>query len=98
MNGEATLTRELVIDALRDVIDPEIGLDIVTLGLVYEVAVDEGQVEVKFTLTTPGCPMEHAIEAGIRRAVGRLPGVEWIEPELVWEPRWHPGLAEEGAL
>ena len=87
-------TRERVLDALRDVIDPEI----VTLGLVYAVTFHEGQADVTFTLTTRGCPMERAIRGGIVEAVGRVDGVEQVNPNLVWEPRWHPGLVEEGAL
>lgn len=83
--------------ALRTVIDPEVGLDIVTMGLVYELDLEGDRTRVTYTLTTPGCPMEGVISSGIRNAMDAVPGVEDLELDLVWEPRWHPGMIEEGA-
>lgn len=83
--------------ALRSVVDPEIGLDVVTLGLIYAIGVDEDRVVVRHTLTTRGCPMERVIRHGIVAAASRVPGVGRVETELVWEPEWHPGMIEDDA-
>jgi metal-sulfur cluster biosynthetic enzyme len=93
--ASAEIDGDLVWEALSTVIDPEIGLDIVTIGLVYEVELIENAVRVSFTLTTPGCPMERIITDGILNAVAAVPSVEHVLPNLVWEPRWHPGMMKE---
>lgn len=97
-DGSANGLMDRVLGALQTVIDPEIGLDIVTLGLVYNVEIEGDVVDVTFTLTTRGCPMEHAIRGGILRAVGSVEGVRLVQPILVWEPRWDPSRIAEGAL
>jgi len=79
-------------DALRTVIDPEVGLDIVTMGLVYDVALDGGTVRVTHSLTSPRCPMERVITDGIREAVGFADGVQAVDTWLVWDPEWHAGM------
>lgn len=93
---ETPIDGDLVWEALATVIDPEIGLDIVTVGLIYSVELAESAVRVTFSLTTPGCPMEEIITRGIVQAVSAVPGVEHVLPVLVWEPRWHPGMMAEG--
>jgi metal-sulfur cluster biosynthetic enzyme len=84
-------TRETIRKALRAVKDPELGLNIIDLGLVYDVEVNEaGQVHVRMTLTSPGCPAGGEILQGVRDVAGEVEGVTDVEVELVWEPYWTP--------
>ena len=79
------------------VIDPEVGLDIVTMGLVYDVTVSGDTAHVTHSLTSRGCPLEAVITQGIREAVGFVNGIEGVETHLVWEPAWHPGMISRAA-
>src|ERR1700689_4534130 len=90
-------TVDAVTDALRDVIDPELGLDFVELGLIYEVEVDEGTVRVTYTLTSPGCPIGPQVSEQIEEFVGDLDGVQEVQPTMTFTPPWSPELMSEDA-
>lgn len=82
---------EIARKALRAVKDPELGLNIIDIGLVYDVAVtDEGAAQVKMTLTSPGCPAGAEIMEDVRQTLADLDGVTAVDVELVWEPYWTP--------
>ncbi len=83
--------------ALAGVVDPELGIDIVELGLVYGVEVGERVVSVTMTLTTAGCPLHDVIVDGVERALTR-PGGPRVEVEVVWDPPWDPGRIGAGGL
>ena len=86
-----------VMDALSNVIDPELGLDFVELGLIYGVEVSDGDVHVTFTLTTPGCPIGPQVTEQIDEFVGELDGVKSITSEMVFVPPWSPEKMSEDA-
>jgi metal-sulfur cluster biosynthetic enzyme len=90
-------TNEEVMDALRDVIDPELGLDFVELGLIYNVAIDDGTVSVTYTLTTPGCPIGPQVSEQIEEFVSDLDDVNAVESTLTFEPAWSPELMSDDA-
>jgi metal-sulfur cluster biosynthetic enzyme len=90
-------TREEVVEALRQVEDPELGMDIVDLGLMYDVEVDDGKVKVIHTLTSMGCPVGPMIQEQIAEVTRALPGVEDVEVELTWDPPWTPEKMSEDA-
>lgn len=90
-------TVDEVKEALRDVIDPELGLDFVELGLIYDVEVDGGTVRVTYSLTTPGCPIGPQVSEQMEEFVGDLDGVDAVEPVLTFTPPWSPELMSEDA-
>ena len=84
-------------DALTNVIDPELGLDFVELGLIYEVEVEDGEVFVTFTLTSPGCPIGPQVTEQIEEFVGELDDVSRVYPKMVFTPPWTPEMMSEDA-
>lgn len=93
-----TSVEEQVREALKGVIDPEMGINIVDLGLVYEVRVSpEGKAEIVMTLTSPGCPLGPEIQAQVQRALGTVYGVDEVVVALVWSPPWKPEMMSEDA-
>jgi metal-sulfur cluster biosynthetic enzyme len=85
-----TVTSEQVWCALGEVFDPENGMSIVELGLVYSIDIHDEAVHVTMTLTTPGCPLHASITDWARQAIKRVPGVETVDIQLTFEPPWSP--------
>ncbi len=90
-------TEEAVTEALTNVIDPELGLDFVELGLIYDVEIDGGDVAVTFTLTSPGCPIGPQVSEQIEEFVGEVDGVESVRSNMVFSPPWTPERMSEDA-
>lgn len=87
-----------IVDALRDVYDPEIPVSVFELGLIYDLTIDSsGAVRIVMTLTTPSCPVAEQIPSWIRRALLAIDGVTAVDIELVWDPVWQPDFMSEEA-
>jgi metal-sulfur cluster biosynthetic enzyme len=94
----AVATEDMVREALREnVIDPEIGINVVDLGLVYGIDVDDGAVMITMTLTTPMCPLGPYIDSEVHNALGDVPGIREANVNLVWDPPWSPEKMSEDA-
>lgn len=93
------ITKEAVTKELREVIDPELHLNVVDLGLIYAITIDQesGLVEITMTLTTPGCPLSYVFEEWIPVAAKKVAGVKEVKINLVWEPPWDPEKISEDA-
>lgn len=93
----ATATEEAVVDMLKNVYDPEIGINVVDLGLVYGVDIDNQVVNVKMTLTTPGCPLHDTLSRTAEMAIETLEGVSEAHVDMIWDPPWTPErITDEG--
>jgi metal-sulfur cluster biosynthetic enzyme len=96
-NGAADGLEGQVMEALRQVDDPELGINIVDLGLVYEVAIDGETVHIEYTLTTMGCPIGPMIEAQIKQLIEPIEGINEVDAEMVLTPPWTPEKMSEEA-
>lgn len=87
-----------IVDALKSVFDPEIPVNIYELGLIYDLEIQpEGQVQIKMTLTSPGCPVAGSLPGEVKAKVEQVPGVAAADVELVWDPAWNPSMMTEAA-
>lgn len=87
-----------IVEALKTIFDPEIPVNIYELGLIYDIDIqDEGVVQVKMTLTAPGCPVAGTLPVEVKEKVAGVPGVKAADVELVWDPTWNPSMMSEAA-
>jgi metal-sulfur cluster biosynthetic enzyme len=93
----SNVTVDDVQEALTNVIDPELGLDFVELGLIYDVEVEGGDVFISFTLTSPGCPIGPQVAEQMEEFVGELDGVSAVHPQMTFTPAWTPEMMSEEA-
>ncbi|MBX5452356.1 MAG: metal-sulfur cluster assembly factor [Acidobacteriia bacterium] len=93
MREDAPLPTEASVrEALHDVIDPELGFNIVDLGLVYDVNIDGRVVDVRMTMTTPGCPAQGFIVSGVEERLAQEEGITGVFVDVVWDPPWSPRM------
>lgn len=90
--GKPGVTKETVIEMLEQIFDPEIPVNIYDLGLIYDIAIDDGKVAVKMTLTSQHCPAAQSLPATVRESVARIPGVREVDVAIVWDPPWTKDL------
>lgn len=93
------IAKEDILKELKEIIDPELHINIVDLGLIYDIAIDQekGSVQITMTLTTPGCPLSFVFEEWIPAAVKKVAGVTDVSINLVWEPPWDPDKLTDDA-
>ena len=96
-DGGGRVTEEKVLEVLSQVYDPEIPIDIVNLGLIYGVEIEDGKVLIRMTMTAPGCPASTQIAGESKILVQEIPGVESCDIDLVWDPPWDPSKMSEEA-
>ncbi len=91
------VTEDVVIEALREVYDPELHYNIYDLGLVYDINVADGQISILMTLTTPACPIGPMVTEQIQENLGLIPGVKDVDIDFTFDPPWHPDMMSDEA-
>ena len=91
------ITEEIVLEQIKQVIDPDVGLNIVDMGLIYGVDINDDIVDITMTLTSPGCPAAPQLLNGAQTVVQQLDGVEEVNINVVWTPPWDPEMMSEEA-
>jgi len=89
------ITKEQVLDRLKTVVDPEIGINVVDLGLIYKIDIKSDVVNIDMTLTVPGCPLMTMIAQSVKQQVEIIDGVKKVNVNIVWEPKWNPSMASD---
>jgi len=89
-----TPVRKQIADILRHVDDPELGINVVDLGLVYDLQFEDGDLAVEITMTTPACPLSDYIKQGIRHVTGQVKQIDRVQIEIVWDPPWSPEMMD----
>ncbi len=97
MEEQSTITETTIYNALRECYDPEIPVNLVDLGLIYDVKIIDDWVGIKMTLTSPGCGMSGMISQNVRDSVLKVPGVKDADVRIVWQPAWSPAMMSEEA-
>ncbi|MGM0547535.1 MAG: metal-sulfur cluster assembly factor [Bacteroidota bacterium] len=95
MMDYTSIDKREIVRQLRDVIDPELGVNIVDLGLVYNILFDDGKVVLEYTVTTPGCPMRRYLQQEIEKTLESIDEIEKYETKLVWEPEWNVDMIKK---
>jgi len=96
-NTTPAISEESIYEALKQCYDPEIPVNVVDLGLIYDVKIIDDWVGVKMTLTSPGCGMSGVIAQSVRSRVMSIPGVKDADVRIVWNPQWNPSMMSEEA-
>jgi metal-sulfur cluster biosynthetic enzyme len=97
METEVKPNEEMVREALKEVIDPEIGVNIVDLGMVYGINMNDDEVKITMTLTTPMCPLSEYIDQAVKEALEVFSSLQAVDVNLVWTPPWNPSMMSEDA-